>query len=64
VTEEVFDRPALQRLLAEAEGRVADIERQIAQQRKLIAQLAGTGRDASYASAGLTEVLVTGMLTR
>ena len=46
---EALDRPALERLLAEAEGRLADVERQIAEQRKIIAQLEDKGRDATHA---------------
>ena len=52
-----FDRRALQRSLAEAEGRLATVERQIANQRALIAKLDADGRDAGHAKrllAGLS----------
>ena len=44
-----FDRRALRRSLAEAEERLATVERQIANQRALIAKLDADGRDADHA---------------
>jgi uncharacterized coiled-coil protein SlyX len=43
------DRPALEQRLAETEGRIANGEQQIAQQRKLVAELEGDGREADHA---------------
>jgi hypothetical protein len=43
------DRPALQRRLAETEERIANGEQQIAQQRKLVAELEGDGHEAAHA---------------
>jgi hypothetical protein len=43
---DVSDRPALQQRLAEAEERLAHVERQIENQRKLVAKLEAEGRDA------------------
>ena len=43
------DRPALQLRLAETEERIAKGEQQIAQQRKLVAELEGDGREAAHA---------------
>jgi hypothetical protein len=44
-----MDPSVLQKRLAEAEERVAHFERQVTQQRKLIAELDANGRDASHA---------------
>jgi hypothetical protein len=44
-----MDRSALQRRLAETEEQIANGARQIAQQRKLIAELEGDGREATHA---------------
>jgi uncharacterized coiled-coil protein SlyX len=44
-----MDRSDLERRLAEAEERAALIERQIAEQRKVIAELDANGRDAAHA---------------
>jgi multidrug resistance efflux pump len=44
-----LDRRGLQRRLAEAEERLATIERQIANQRQLIAKLDADGLDAGHA---------------
>jgi hypothetical protein len=44
-----MDRSALQRRLAETEERIANGERQIAQQRKLVAKLDADGRGAAHA---------------
>jgi len=43
------DRSALQERLAEVEERISSMEHQIAQQRKLIADLELTGRSTSHA---------------
>jgi hypothetical protein len=45
----VEDRPGLQRRLAEAEERLASVERQIANQRKLITKFEADGPDAGRA---------------
>lgn len=45
----VVDRSALQERLAEAEERIASVERQIAHQRLLIAKLEADGQDAAHA---------------
>jgi hypothetical protein len=44
-----MNRSALQRRLAETEEQIANGARQIAQQRKLIAELEGDGREATHA---------------
>ncbi len=44
-----MDPAALQKRLAETEGQIANGERQIAQQRKLVAELEGDGREAAHA---------------
>jgi uncharacterized coiled-coil protein SlyX len=44
-----MDPSVLQQRLAEAEERIAHVERQIAQQRKIIAELDTKGRDATHA---------------
>jgi hypothetical protein len=43
------DRSALEQRLAETEERIANGARQIAHQRKLIAELEGDGREATHA---------------
>jgi len=44
-----MDPAALQKRLAETEGQIANGERQIAQQRKLVAELEEDGREAAHA---------------
>jgi hypothetical protein len=44
-----MDRSALQRRLAVTEEQIANGERQIAQQRKLVAELDADGREAAHA---------------
>jgi uncharacterized coiled-coil protein SlyX len=44
-----MDRSALQQRLVETEERIANGEQQIAQQRKLVAELEGDGREADHA---------------
>jgi hypothetical protein len=46
---DALDRPALQRILAEAEERLAHVERQIENQRKLVAKFEADGREAGNA---------------
>ena len=43
------DRAALQRRLAEAEERLANVNQQIASQRELVAKLEADGRDTGHA---------------
>jgi hypothetical protein len=44
-----MDSAALQQRLAETEDQIANGERQIAHQRKLVAELEGDGREATHA---------------
>jgi hypothetical protein len=44
-----LDRSALERRLAETEEQIANGKQQIAQQRKLVAELEGDGREAAHA---------------
>ncbi len=44
-----MDRSGLEKRLAETEEQIANGERQIAQQRKLVAELDADGRDAAHA---------------
>jgi hypothetical protein len=44
-----MDRAALQQRLAETEEQIANGERQIVQQRKLVAELEDDGREAAHA---------------
>ena len=46
---EAMDRAALQQRLAETEEQIANGERQIVQQRKLVAELEDDGREAAHA---------------